>query len=57
MMLTRVQPFSRIIMSEESHVVPKNALRLSEIMGKESLMPKSVQRFSDDIMRKEKIRT
>ena len=57
MMLTRVQPFSRIVMSEESHVVPKNALRLSEIMGKESLMPKSVQRFSDDIMRKEKIRT
>jgi hypothetical protein len=40
MMLKRVQPFSRIIMSEESHVAPKN-----------------VQRFSDDIMRKEKIRT
>jgi hypothetical protein len=57
MMLTCVQPFSRIIMSEESHVVPKNALRLSDIMRKESMMPKSVQRFSDDIMRKEKIRT
>ena len=57
MMLTRVQPFSRIIMSEESRVVPKNALRLSDIMRKESMMPKSVQRFSDDIMRKEKIRT
>ena len=57
MMLRRVQPFSRIIMSEESHVAPKNVQRLSDIMRKESMMPKSVQRFSNDIMRKEKIRT
>jgi hypothetical protein len=40
MMLKRVQPFSRIIMIEESLVAPKNVLRRS-----------------DDIMRKEKIRT
>jgi hypothetical protein len=57
MMLKRVQPFSRIIMSEESHVAPKNMLRRSDIMRKDSMMPKSVWRFSDDIMRKEKIRT
>jgi hypothetical protein len=52
MMLKRVRRFSRIIMSEDSHVA-----RPSDIMRKESMMPKSVQRFSDDIMRKEKIRT
>jgi hypothetical protein len=57
MMLKRVQPFSRIIMIEESLVAPKNVLRRSDIMRKDSMMPKSVQRFSDDIMRKEKIRT
>jgi hypothetical protein len=57
MMLTRVQQFSRIIMSEESRGVPKNALRRSDIMRKESMMPKSVRRFSDDIMRKEKTGT
>ena len=54
MMLTCVQPFSRIIMSEESHVVPKNALRLSDIMRKESMMPKNGKRFSDDIMSEKK---
>ena len=57
MMLKRVRQFSRIIMSEDSHVAPKYVLRLSDIMRKESMMPKSVQRFSDDIMRKERIRT
>jgi hypothetical protein len=57
MMLKRVPSFSRIIMIEESLVAPKNVLRRSDIMRKDSMMPKSVQRFSDDIMRKEKIRT
>ena len=34
MMLKRVRRFSRIIMSEESHVAPKYVLRLSEIVRK-----------------------
>ena len=37
MMLKRVRRFSRIIMSEDSHVAPKYVLQLSEIAHKEKI--------------------